>query len=204
MAQPRPQARRCAIGSRTAVVEQSARGPALLAPERLASGAGSLLRHGVLYAGQLISISLAARRFNPKEATGASPIPPSPNTHLLPRHAGAYLGLCAEVDTAVAEATCVERQGAAAVFANLVTSSSLAPTNVLLGNPAALKRAFESGGASLVLGLRNYLDRRALQRGMPSQVKQGAPRVGEDLAVTSGAVVYRDAVCEVIQLVVAY
>jgi polyhydroxyalkanoate synthase len=32
----------------------------------------------------------------------------------------------------------------------------LAPTNVLLGNPAALKRAFESSGASLMLGLRNY------------------------------------------------
>jgi Poly-beta-hydroxybutyrate polymerase (PhaC) N-terminus len=40
--------------------------------------------------------------------------------------------------------------------------------------------------------------------GMPSQAKQGALRVGEDLAVTSGAVVYRDAVCEVIQSVVAY
>jgi polyhydroxyalkanoate synthase len=39
---------------------------------------------------------------------------------------------------------------------------------------------------------------------MPSQVKQSALRVREDLAVTSGAVVYRDAVCEVIQLVVAY
>ena len=41
-------------------------------------------------------------------------------------------------------------------------------------------------------------------RGMPSQVKHSALRVREDLAVTSGAVVYRDAVCEVIQLVVAY
>jgi polyhydroxyalkanoate synthase len=51
----------------------------------------------------------------------------------------------------------VERQGAAAVFANVVTSSSLAPTNVLLGNPATLKRALESGDASRAQGLRNYL-----------------------------------------------
>ena len=36
------------------------------------------------------------------------------------------------------------------------------------------------------------------------QVKQGALRVGEDLAVTSGSVVYRDALREVIQSVVAY
>jgi poly(3-hydroxyalkanoate) synthetase len=40
--------------------------------------------------------------------------------------------------------------------------------------------------------------------GMPSQVKQGALRVSEDPAVTSGAVVYRNGVCEVIQSVVAY
>jgi polyhydroxyalkanoate synthase subunit PhaC len=39
---------------------------------------------------------------------------------------------------------------------------------------------------------------------MLSQVKQSALRVGEDLAVTSGAVIYRDAVCEVIQTVAAY
>ena len=39
---------------------------------------------------------------------------------------------------------------------------------------------------------------------MPSQVKQGALRAGEDVAVTSGALVHRDAVCEVIQSVVAY
>jgi poly(3-hydroxyalkanoate) synthetase len=43
-----------------------------------------------------------------------------------------------------------------------------------------------------------------LTRRMPSQVKQGALRIGEDLAVTSGAVVYWDAVCEVIRSVVAY
>jgi poly(3-hydroxyalkanoate) synthetase len=43
-----------------------------------------------------------------------------------------------------------------------------------------------------------------LNRRMPSQVKQGALRIGEDLAVTSGAVVYWDAVCEVIRSVVAY
>jgi polyhydroxyalkanoate synthase len=36
---------------------------------------------------------------------------------------------------------------------------------------------------------------------MPPQVKQGALRVGQDLAVTSGALVYRDAVGEVIQAV---
>jgi polyhydroxyalkanoate synthase len=84
-------------------------------------------------------------------------------------------------------------------FVAEMVTSSLAPTNLLLGNPAALKRAFETGGASLVLGLRNYLHDVRFNGGMPSQVKQGALLVGEDLAVTPGGVVYRDAVCEVLQ-----
>jgi polyhydroxyalkanoate synthase len=104
--------------------------------------------------------------------------------------------MCAEVDTAGAEA---HRQWKdkepLQSFANAVTSSSLAPTNVLVGNPAALERAFGSGGASLVLGLRNYLHLRARQA--------ERLRVREDLAVTSDAVVYRDAVCETVQSVVA-
>src|ERR1700740_2660442 len=78
-------------------------------------------------------------------------------------------------------------------------TSSPAPTNVLLGNPAAVKRAFETGGASLVLGLHNFLHDVRVNGAMPSQGKQGALRVGEYLAVTPGGVVYRDAVCEVLQ-----
>ena len=86
--------------SRTAIVEQLTRAPALLDPERLASGAGSLLRHGVHY---------------------------------------------------------------------------------------ALKRAFERGGASWSCAI-ICIDARFNGR-MPAQVKQGALLAGEDLAVTSPAVV---------------
>ena len=68
----------------------------------------------------------------------------------------AYLSLCADRTPRWPKPTGVEKQGAAAVFANGVVIIAGA-TNVLLGNPAALKRAFESGGASLVLGLRSYL-----------------------------------------------
>jgi hypothetical protein len=83
---------------------------------------------------------------------------------------------------------------------NWVGPSSLAPSDALLGNPVALKRAFEGGGDPCAGPARFP----ALTC-MPSQVKLGALRVGEDLAVTSGAVLYhRDAVCEVIQPVVAY
>jgi polyhydroxyalkanoate synthase subunit PhaC len=84
-------------------------------------------------------------------------------------------------------------------FALGILTSAAAPTNTLIGNPAALKEAFESGGASLVHGLRNFVSDLRHNRGMPAQVDTSGFKVGENLAVTPGGVVYRDDVMEVIQ-----
>jgi polyhydroxyalkanoate synthase subunit PhaC len=84
-------------------------------------------------------------------------------------------------------------------FALMLLTAAWAPTNFLYGNPAALRRAFETGGWSLLRGLRNLLDDLIKNGGMPSQVDTSAFRVGENLAATPGAVVYRDEICEVLQ-----
>ncbi|WP_255363339.1 alpha/beta hydrolase [Geodermatophilus sp. DSM 45219] len=78
-------------------------------------------------------------------------------------------------------------------------TSAMAPTNTLMGNPAALKRAFDTAGLSLARGLRNALSDLVRNGGMPSQVDRSAFTVGEDLGITPGAVVHRDEVVEVIQ-----
>ena len=82
--------------------------------------------------------------------------------------------------------------------ANIVTSAA-APTNFLATNPAALKRAFETGGMSLARGARNLARDIRHNGAMPSMIEPGAFEVGRDLAVTPGAVVARDAVAEVLQ-----
>ena len=82
--------------------------------------------------------------------------------------------------------------------ANIVTSAA-APTNFLASNPAALKRAFDTGGMSLARGARNFVHDIRHNGGMPSMIEPGAFEVGQDLAVTPGAVVARDAVAEVLQ-----
>src|SRR5579864_2809947 len=41
-------------------------------------------------------------------------------------------------------------------FATMLITEALAPTNALLGNPAALKHAFDSAGLSLIRGIRNF------------------------------------------------
>ena len=84
-------------------------------------------------------------------------------------------------------------------FAAGILTSSLAPTNTLPGNPAALKRAIETGGGSLVAGARHFVDDLRHNGGMPKQVDSSKFTVGENLAVTPGAVVYRNEVFELLQ-----
>ena len=84
-------------------------------------------------------------------------------------------------------------------FAASIVTSAAAPTNFLGTNPAAIKRAFDTGGMSIVHGARNFIHDVRHNGGMPSMIEPGAFEVGRDLAVTPGAVVARDAVAEVLQ-----
>jgi poly[(R)-3-hydroxyalkanoate] polymerase subunit PhaC len=76
---------------------------------------------------------------------------------------------------------------------------ALAPTNFLLTNPAALKRAFETGGASVLAGARNFLDDVANNGGRPRQVDRSSFELGRNLAATPGQVVFRNDLMELIQ-----
>ena len=76
---------------------------------------------------------------------------------------------------------------------------ALAPTNFLATNPAALKRAFETGGASLFAGARNFLDDLAYNGGRPRQVDTAPFELGRNLAATPGQVVFRNELMELIQ-----
>jgi polyhydroxyalkanoate synthase len=86
--------------------------------------------------------------------------------------------------------------------AHLVTEiliDAVAPTNSMLTNPAAVRKFVDTGGRSLWSGLKNYVDDLAKNGGMPSMVDQSAFKVGESLATTPGAVVFRNELLELIQ-----
>jgi polyhydroxyalkanoate synthase subunit PhaC len=76
---------------------------------------------------------------------------------------------------------------------------AVAPTNAILTNPAAVRKFVDTGGQSLWNGLKNYLDDLGRNRGMPSMVDTSAFKVGENLATTPGAVVFRNELLELIQ-----
>jgi polyhydroxyalkanoate synthase subunit PhaC len=92
-----------------------------------------------------------------------------------------------------------QRRAEQARFATTILTSALAPTNFLATNPAAIKRAFDTGGKSLVRGVRNFVGDVRNNGGMPSMVERDAFEVGKDLALSPGAVVHRDEVGELIQ-----
>src|ERR671921_1247061 len=74
---------------------------------------------------------------------------------------------------------------------------AMAPVNFFLTNPAAIRRAMETGGTSLADGARNLASDR--EKGCLSTVDAEAFEVGENLATTSGKVVYRNELIELIQ-----
>jgi polyhydroxyalkanoate synthase len=80
---------------------------------------------------------------------------------------------------------------------NLV--DALAPSNVPVVNPLSLKAAIDTGGGSAVRGLKQFVSDLATPPRVPSMVDPDAFTVGEDLANTPGAVVFRTEVFELIQ-----
>jgi polyhydroxyalkanoate synthase len=115
------------------------------------------------------------------------------------RLAQSYVATCAAVEDAVQSGSDDGRAKEQAQFLLGIVTSAMAPTNTLAGNPAALKRALETGGTSLVRGVNNFVRDARHNGGMPSTAKSGAFTVGTDLAATPGAVVDLDELAEVLQ-----
>jgi polyhydroxyalkanoate synthase subunit PhaC len=84
-------------------------------------------------------------------------------------------------------------------FAVNALTSAMAPTNSFLGNPAAIKRALDTGGMSVLRSIGNLVDDVRHNGGMPRQTDPKAYTVGRNLGLSKGAVVYRDDVIELIQ-----
>ena len=74
---------------------------------------------------------------------------------------------------------------------------AMCPTNFAATNPAVLKRALDSGGASITQGIANLIA--DLHQGRISQTDEAAFEVGRNLALTPGTVVYENDLIQLIQ-----
>jgi len=166
---------------------------------RLVVGGSAAARAGVSLGAELIRIGLGRSELAPQRGDARFRDPAWSENLSFRRLLQTYLAWCRSIDVLVdSQEEDDWRRAAKARFLLGILTSAAAPTNVLAGNPAALKR-LDTGGTSLVRGARNWAADLPTNGGMPSMVKQGAMKVGEDLAVTPGGVVSRDAVAELIQ-----
>lgn len=96
----------------------------------------------------------------------------------------------------------LEIEGRDKLRAQILTSmltDSVAPTNMLLGNPSAMKMTLEKGGKNLVDGAKHFIDDMVNNNGLPSMVDKSKFVVGENLGTSDGEVVYRAEMLELIQ-----
>jgi len=161
----------------------------------------SVAQAGIGFGKELVRIAMGRSEVSPTRSDWRFKDPTWATNPVYKRLAQGYLAACAAVDRVVDD---METNGEGhradrARFAMGILTSAMAPTNTVLGNPAALKRTFETGGANLLTGFDNWLKDLKHNGGMPSMAKPGALKVGGDLAITPGAVIDKDDRAELIQ-----
>jgi polyhydroxyalkanoate synthase len=113
--------------------------------------------------------------------------------------AQSYLAWSGALSRFVDQAEMEDRDRLRARFVVSLFIDAMAPTNTINGNPAALQKLVDTGGASLRRGMENFTRDLVGNGGLPAQVDVRKFAVGENLATTPGAVVYRSPVMELIQ-----
>lgn len=100
---------------------------------------------------------------------------------------------------AIADAPLDPRNKERARFFVSLAADALAPSNWLLGNPAALRKILDTGGKHLVDGVRHLVHDVRHNGGLPSQVDARPFKLGENIATTRGQVVLRDEMFELLR-----
>src|ERR1700723_2826884 len=166
---------------------------ALAGRPRLVAGRGRQLL------GELARIAVGTSQVQPSRRDRRFADPGWAGNPLLRRAMQAYLAAAETAEGVVAEASLdwADSERVGFVLTNLI--DALAPSNNPLLNPAAVKAAVDSGGGSMLTGLRHFLTDMAVPPRVPSMVEPDAFEVGVDLAVTPGSVILRTPVFELIQ-----
>ncbi len=156
-----------------------------------------VLAHGLTFAAEAARIVGGSSRLAPDAKDRRFQDPTWHENEVYRRALQLYLAANTEMHDWVSAITLDGDEKRRAHFVLSLLSDALAPSNGVL-NPEALKRFLETGGKSTVRGLRHLLDDLQHNGGMPSQIDTSAFKVGENLATTPGAVVFRNEVLELI------
>jgi polyhydroxyalkanoate synthase subunit PhaC len=194
-----------ALDSLLASVGRVAR-PGVVPGPVLATWVGALARHPrttarrtLELAGEIGKIVAGASDAAPSSRDRRFADPAWSGNPLLRRSVQAYLALSEKAMQLVEDAQLDERteQRVRLLVENLV--DALAPSNSPLLNPSALKETIDTGGANVVRGVKAFVKDLSSRPRVPAMVDNSAFEVGRNLAASSGAVVLRTPVLELIQ-----
>jgi polyhydroxyalkanoate synthase subunit PhaC len=166
---------------------------ALAGRPRLVAGRGRQLL------GELGRITVGTSQMQPSRRDRRFADPGWAGNPLLRRTMQAYLAAAQAAEGVVAGAGLDEADSERVGFVLTNLVDALAPSNNPLLNPAAAKAAIDTGGGSVLAGLRNFVGDMAAPPRVPTMVEPDAFEVGVDLAVTPGSVVLRTPEFELIQ-----
>ena len=155
-------------------------------------------RHALILGGQLGRVMLGDTPHTPNAHDSRFSDPTWTHNPLYRRGLQAYLAWQHQMRHWIDDSQLSKDDRARAHFIFSLINDALSPTNTLL-NPLAVKEMFNSGGASVIKGLSHMFDDVLHNNGLPSQVTKDAFEVGKTVAVTQGAVVFRNELMELIQ-----
>ena len=155
-------------------------------------------RHLAALGGQLSRVLLGDKPFKVNAHDPRFADPTWRDNPFYSRSLQAYLACQKQLNSWIDESNLDIDDRARARFVAALLGDALAPSNTLL-NPQVIKELLNSGGSSLIKGANNLFDDLLHNDGMPSQVSKHAFEVGRNLAATTGAVVFRNELLELIQ-----
>ena len=169
--------------------------PQVAAAARLAAGAARhplrLAAAGVSLSGELASAATGAAKREPERGDRRFADPAWTENPIYRRLLQGYLGATAVAHDTVGRLGLDPKSEERGRFVVGQVVDALAPTNSLLGNPAALKTAVATRGASLAKGARALAGDVLHNGAMPRTVDRRPFRLGETIATSPGAVVLR-------------
>ena len=173
----------------------------------LALGAGlvrrprAVTRRGVELARQLTGVAVGQSKIAPGKRDRRFADPAWRENPMLRRAVQAYLAAETTAEALVADAGLGWRDNERVSFVLENVFDAIAPSNNPLISPVAWKAVIDTGGGSVLSGLRNLVRDGVTAPRVPSMVEPDAFEVGQTLATTPGAVVFRSEVLELIQYV---
>jgi polyhydroxyalkanoate synthase len=167
----------------------------------LATRPRAVTRRSAELARQLTEIAIGQSKLAPGKRDRRFADPAWLGNPLLRRTVQAYLATESTAGALATDADLGWRDNERVRFVLENLFDALAPSNNPLISPVAWKAAIDTGGRSLVSGLRNLVRDGLTAPRVPSMVEPTAFEVGKTLATTQGAVVFRSEVLELIQYV---